>query len=301
MKRIISFLLILTIILSAGMTAFADSSDSTKARAVIGIDLSDENVASVYQNFGISRGTVPEFRMTNAMERQYLEGYVDSSIIGTKSISCVYVEIKDDGSGMDVSTSNVTWCTAEMYMAALATAGITDAKIIVTSPYAVSGTAALVGIYWAYEDITGQKLSETAKMVSTQELTVTGNLAEEVGNMNAVDIVDDLKLMLDETSNMTDEEIRNEIVSIAAQYSVSLTDKQISQLISLCRSLEEVKDDDAALTKKVQDVQSTLKKVQGASTKVSEAIQTTKKAVESVKSFFTKISDILGFNNSPAE
>lgn len=300
MKKSLSLLLALVLLLSCGSFAFADgNSGAGNTRAVVGIDLTEDQVNSVYANFGVNRGSVPEFRMTNAMERQYLDGYVDSSIIGTKSISCVLVTLKSDGSGMNVSTSNVNWCTPNMYISALATAGITDADIIVTAPVEVSGTAALVGIYWAYEDITGHKLSEAAKLVSTQELTVTGNLAEEIGSMDASDIVNDLKLMLNETENMTDDEMKKEIIDIAAQYNVSLTEKQIGQLISLCRSLEEVKDDDNALISRVQQVQSTLNKVKDAKTKVTGFVDTVTKAVESVTSFFTKIADILGFNNSP--
>ena len=37
------------------------------------------------------------------------------------------------------------------------------AKVIVSAPFAVSGTAALTGVYKAYEDITGQSLSSLAK------------------------------------------------------------------------------------------------------------------------------------------
>ena len=298
-KKIISFVLFLALMNSLCICGYADTQNNSKARAVIGLDLTDEQIEGVYQYFGFPRGTVPEFRMSNEMERQYLEGYVDSSVIGTRSISCVYIELKDDGSGMEISTNNITWCTSEMYMSALATAGITDAKIIVTAPVPVSGTAALTGVYWAYEDITGNKLSETAKLVSTQELTITGDLAEEIGNMNAVDIVDDLKLMLDETATMTDEELAEEIRAIANEYNVVLTDKQVEQLITLCRSLESVREDDDALIQRVQNVQDTLKKLKETTSKVEGFVEKTKKAVESVRSFFNRISGIIGFDNSP--
>ena len=147
MKRIVSLILVLMLILSLGGTAFADN---TQSRAVIGADLTAEQVAQVYSAFGVQQGTVPQLLVTNAEERQYLEGYVDSSIIGSRSISCVYVELLGSGAGMNVTTSNITWCTPEMYIQALATAGITDARIIVAAPFEVSGTAALTGIYKAY-------------------------------------------------------------------------------------------------------------------------------------------------------
>lgn len=268
--------------------------DVENARAVIGAQTleSEEQTNIVYTAFGITRGSVKEMTVTNAEERAYLEGYVDSSLIGTRSVSCVYVELLPDGSGMDVSTANITWCTPEMYMAALATAGITDARIIVASPFEVSGTAALTGVYKAYEDITGLKLDDLAKLVSTQELTITGELAEEIGNMDSTGIVNDLKLMLDETVKMSDEELRNEINAIAAQYNVKLTESQINQLIELCRSLEGLDGD--ALKQRVEEVQGTLKKVSDAKTKVVGFVEKAKKVVTSVKSFFEKIKGIIG-------
>lgn len=266
--------------------------DNNQSRAIIGADLDYDQIISAYDAFGVTRGTVAELTVTNAEERSYLEGYVDPAIIGTHSISCVYVELLPEGSGMDITTSNITWCTPEMYISALATAGITDAKIIVAAPFEVSGTAALVGVYKAYEDITGNKLSDLAKAVSTQELTITGDLANEIGSMDSTAIVNDLKLMLDETKQMTDDELRSQIIAIAQQYNVTLNDSQINQLISLCRSLEGL--DGAALLTRVQDIQNTLKKMSETKTKVVGFVQNVKKAVDSVAGFFNKIKGIIG-------
>lgn len=293
MKKMISFILILTMVLSMGAVAYADTTEEpTQSRAVIGADLTEEQVAAVYNLFGVKRGDVVELTVTNAEEREYLEGYVDSAIIGTRSISCVYVELLGEGAGMDVTTSNITWCTAEMYISALATAGVTDAKVVVAAPFEVSGTAALTGVYKAYEDMTGKKLDDLAKLVSTQELTITGELANEIGSMDSTAIVNDLKLMLTETQNMSDEEIKQQIVQIAGRYNVSLTDKQIQQLISLCRSLEGL--DTESLRARVEEVQSTLQKVSDAKTQVVGFVEQVKKVVTSIKSFFEKIGDIIG-------
>lgn len=293
MKKMISFFLILTMVLSMGAVAYADTTEEpTQSRAVIGADLTEEQVAAVYNLFGVKRGDVVELKVTNAEEREYLEGYVDSAIIGTRSISCVYVELLGEGAGMDVTTSNITWCTAEMYISALATAGVTDAKVVVAAPFEVSGTAALTGVYKAYEDMTGKKLDDLAKLVSTQELTITGELANEIGSMDSTAIVNDLKLMLTETQNMSDEEIKQQIVQIAGRYNVSLTDKQIQQLISLCRSLEGL--DTESLRARVEEVQSTLQKVSDAKTRVVGFVEQVKKVVTSIKSFFEKIGDIIG-------
>ena len=288
MKKIFSLLLALLLVAGMAVPAYADVNQS---RAVIGADLSDEQVEAVYGMFGIRRGDAIELKMTNAEERTYLEGYVDNSLIGTRSISCVYVELLPEGSGMSVTTSNINWCTGEMYISALATAGITDANIVVAAPFEVSGTAALSGVYKAYEDMTGKKLDDLAKLVSTQELTVTGELAAQIGAMDSTAIVNELKLMLDVTQTMSDDEIRAQIREIAGRYNVNLTNTQVEQLLSLCRSLEGL--DAESLKARVEEVQGTLQKVSDAKTKVVGFVQGVKKVVDSVSGFFDKIRDII--------
>lgn len=264
MKRIISIILVLAML--GASFCFADGSDNS--RAVIGADLSESEIETVYKSFGIDRGDVKELSVTNENERHYLEGLVDDSVIGTKSISCIYIEALDEGEGMDVSVNNVNWCTPDMYINAMVTAGISDANVIISAPFEVSGTAALTGIFLAYEDITGKELSETAKIVGTQELTVTAELAEQIGSADSTAIVNALKLILDETKNMTDEQLRQQIIDIAAEYDVTLTDSQIDQLISLCRSMEKL--DVSELKAKVEQVQQYLKDIANVKTTVKQ-------------------------------
>ena len=289
MKKSFSFLLMLLLLFSFGASALAYGNQS---RAVIAADLTEEQIAQVYQAFGVQRGSVIELRVTNQEERQWLEGYVDPSLIGSRAISSVYVELLPSGSGMDVSTHNITWCTPAMYMSALATAGITDAKIVVAAPFEVSGTAALTGVYKAYEDMTGKKLDDLAKLISTQELTITGDLASEIGSMDSTAIVNDLKLMLDETKNMSDAQLRQTILQIAGEYGVNLSDKQINQLISLCRSLEKL--DTEALRMRVEDVQGTLNKVSGAKMEADGFLGGVMIVIDSIGSFLDRIGRFLG-------
>jgi len=287
MKKIICFMLCFIILASLGTVAFADTVDS---RVVLGADLNEEQIKSVYNMFSINQGSATELKITNAEEREYLEGFVDSAIIGTRSISCVYVELRGEGEGMSITTSSINWCSPEMYISALATAGITDARIEVAAPVEVSGTAALTGIYKAYEDMTGQKLDNIAKLVSTQELTITGELAAQIGSIDSTSIVNELKLMLDETAKMSDEEIKSQIIYIASQYDVTLTEGQIQQLIDLCRSLEKLDGD--ALKARVEEVQQTLTKLANAKTKVVGFVDNVKKVVTSIAEFFERIKGI---------
>ena len=264
-----------------------------EARAVVGADISAEQTAIVYKSFGIDEGSVTELTVTNDEERKYLDGLVDASIIGTKSISCVYLEVLGDGEGLDVSVTNISWCTKEMYVNALVTAGVDNAKLIVTSPISgISGTAALTGIYKAYEDITGQPLDEIAKIAGTQELVVTSELADQIGSYDAVTIVNELKKVLAETANLTDDEVKAEIKRIAQENNISVTDGQVDQLLSLCRSLEKLDPDQ--LKAKVEQMQATVKKLAAAQSTIKEIGESLKTFFENVGKF---LSNIFSKNN----
>ena len=117
-----------------------------------------------------------------------------------------------DKAGTSVELKNINYCTKEMYLSALETAGITDARVMISAPYAVSGTGALTGIYKAYEDITGKSLSELAKLAGAEELVLTGELSEYIGSREATEIIRELKKTLDRAQGMTDEEVKEEDV-----------------------------------------------------------------------------------------
>lgn len=285
--------ILMLIALFAGLPSAPAFADAEMRRTVIGADLDDSQIETVYRSFGIERGTVPELRLTNAEERAALAGSLDEAVIGTRAISCVYFELLPEGSGLLVRTENISFCTAEMYRNALRTAGITDAKMIVAAPFSVSGTAAMAGVYKAYEDMTGESLNTDAKTAGTQELTVTGELADELGSDDsAQSIIGELKAMLSETSGMTDDEIRETIRSIADEHNVRLTETQVQQLLDLCRALEKL--DPERLSQSAEDAKNTLQKMEDAKEKVGGFLQTVKRAFESMKSLFEKLAELTG-------
>ena len=253
------------------------------------------------------RGSVPELKVTNAEERSYLEGIVSESIIGSRSISCIYIKLLGENSGLTVSTNNITWCTQDMYRSALMTAGIYDAEVRVGAPFPVSGTAALTGIYKAYEDITGQKLSEEAKAAAADELVITAELAdaleeagipvpensdqlaEQVAQADAVAIVNELKLILDETQTMSDDELRIQIINIASQYGYTISDEYIEKLISLCRSMEGLSISE--LTEKVEQFKAGVATVKQYADTVQEYTQKAVTFGQKVSGFFESVVD----------
>lgn len=233
LKKVIGLILAVGILFGFSSTVFAGD-----VRIAIGADNSESQLATVYKMFGVARDKNLEVVVTNSDEREYLQGLVPDSKIGKNALSCVYIE-QTDGDGIDITINNINWCTATMYKNALATAGITDARVIVAAYKPVSGTGALTGIYKAYEELTGKKLDKGAKDVAIEELILTGNLKDLLGD-DAEKIIADLKAQLGKTKNMTDDEVRALIAEVAAKYNVTIDAAATEQILQLIRKFNEL-------------------------------------------------------------
>ena len=289
MKKIICILLALLMIAGLGASALASGNVGVgEQRVVIGADLNAEQRAIVYSHFGLVPGAVPELTVTIQEERAHLQGLVPDSVIGSRSISSVYIITTAPGTGLDITINNITWLTREIYVNALTTAGITDARVTITAPFPVSGTAALTGIYKAFEDITGEALPEEAKLVGIEEAIITGELANELGDSEDIAaLINQLKLIMDEIRDMSDEQVRNEIRYIADQLDLYLTADQIEQILQLARRLQYL-DFDA--------LQGTLESIAGNLGRLAELTQTTQGFFASIGEFFSNLGEtVSGF------
>ena len=287
MKRFMAFLTV-AVLLSCLCPAYALS--GVNERVVLGADLTEEQIVGIYSDFGVERGSMRELTVNNSEEREMLGGVASESAIGTLSLSCVYMKLLDEGSGSSVERHNIDWCTEAMYRSALETAGIRDVKIIVSAPFPVSGTCALVGIYKAYEDITGEELDEAAKALGAEELFLTGELAEELGSYDASTLVEGLKDVLSTTKGMSDEEIIAEIRRLADDYHVKLTDGQVLQLLELCRKLETL--DEEALAEKVEEAKEAVGKLAELREKAEDLRSRLEAGREKISSFSEKLLEI---------
>ena len=135
MKKTISLILAalfgVCLIMPAAMAATIAPGEQ---RITMGADLSDAQCASIYEFFGVERGTIKELTVTNSEERSYLEGLIPDERLGRVALSCVYITVLDAGSGIKVETNNINWCTEQMYINAMITAGIADASVKVSAP-----------------------------------------------------------------------------------------------------------------------------------------------------------------------
>lgn len=258
-------------------SGFALAEGDYQERVTVGKDLSAAQKEKVYEYFGIAQGSVPELEITIDEEKAYVGNLVPADKIGSRSLSSVYLKTREEGAGISVQTYNINWVTSEMYIAALGTAGIPDADIIVAAPTPVSGTAALAGLFKAYEDITGTKLDADAKNVATEELITTGNLGDVLGSEEATQLVNELKKILDEIKGKNADEVRTIVLRVAGEMNVELTDDQVDQLVQLAMKISQLNIDPEQLLKNAQDLQSAMDKLS--------------KAQDNVGGFFQKVGD----------
>ena len=237
---------------STGADTTAEVSDSTDAVVItendkpylaLGSDLTEEQKNTVLGYMGIDPAALENYDVVyinNQEEHQYLDSYMDSSAIGTKSLSSVVITKADKGSGINISTYNINYCTVGMYKNALATAGVTDANIIVAGPFQLSGTAALVGIFKAYEEMTGNQIEEEIVDAALNELVTTGELNKSIdGDPESVEaLIAELKEKLANGDLDTEEDIREAINELAKKYELSLSEDDIKTLIELIDALK---------------------------------------------------------------
>ena len=210
-----------------------------KPYLALGADLSDDQKNTVLSLMGINPANLANYNVTyvtNAQEHQYLDSYVDSSKIGSKSWSSVVIVKRKKGNGLNISTNNITYCTVGMYKNALTTAGITDADIIVAGPKPISGTAALVGIFEAYEAMTGEAVQDNVVDAALNELVVTGELEASIQGLTDQEVeefIAYIKSLIAE-KGLTDEKSINEAIDEACdKYGVTLSDDERQKIVDL--------------------------------------------------------------------
>ena len=214
-----------------------------KPYLALGADLTADQQHTVLSYMGIEAADFDKYEVvdvSNAEEHQYLDSYVPKKQIGTKALSSVLVSLADSGNGLKVSTYNINYCTAGMYKNALATAGVEDANVIVAGPFPLSGTAALVGTFEAYEKLTGKELDESVVDAAMDELVTTGDLEQSIdGDSNDVEaMIADLKGQIASGKIKTPEEIEQAIEKLADKYDLKLSDDDKQKLLGLMKKLQ---------------------------------------------------------------
>lgn len=235
MKKLF-ILLMLVLMFASPIHSFADVSEGDMI-ITLGENLSDQQ-----KNMLLAEMNAPNdaqiITVSNQEEHQYLGNYVAKSLIGTKAISSSATTIAPKGSGISVKTNNITWVTNEMFVNALITAGVKDAKIYITAPVAVSGTAALTGIIKAYEISADKTIPEAVKQAANQEMVETAKLGDSIGEKNAAALIAKVKSEMAKNKPQNDEELRKMIEHAAKELSVNLNENEMQRLIDFFNKLK---------------------------------------------------------------
>lgn len=291
-KRISALLICSSIVLGSITPAYADGANVV----TLGTNLSAEQKQMVLNYFGVKENEVVILEVNNQEERKYLEGVATEAQLGTRTYSCAYVQPTSKGNGLNVKTVNLTYVTSSMIASTLTTCGITDANVIAMTPLSggVSGTGALTGIMKAFEDATGKPLDEEKKEIASEELVITGDLGENIGQDKATGVINDIKTEIIKNNTQDNIQIADTINNITNNYNVTLTPKQQEKLESLMTKVSEQDYD----YKEMKDALNSVKDVVNEKlNSIGEKVPTT--LINSVKQWFTRIGDWFAnlFNN----
>ncbi len=224
----------------------------------LGADLTEDEKNTVLNLLGVDPANLDQYMVvtiTNADEHAYLDSYLDSGVIGTRALSSVVVEKKEEGTGIQVKTSNITYCTTGMYQNALATAGLADAEIRVAGPFNISGTAALVGAMKAYGEMTGQTISADNADAATEELVTTSELGETIGDQDKAEALIGAVKDAVVSADVTDpEEIETIIADTADELNIQLSDSDKAKIRQLMEKISTLDLDVNSLKAQAKDL-----------------------------------------------
>lgn len=160
--------------------------------------------------------------------------------------SCALVDLTEQGNiKVTADTSKITTVTAEMYISALKSAGITHGHIYVTSPVQASGESALAGIMNSYEQATNIQIPDTVKEAANKEIYTEAEIVEK-DNVSAdqlTNMVDNVKKTV-EDKNVTDHKtIVNIIYNYTENNNIQISNSSIENLATSIQGTQSVKGD----------------------------------------------------------
>lgn len=240
-KRYFTFFVLFAFLLSGG-GASVSKADSVAVEPYIsfGEDLTDSEKDTVMELLEISEEELEDYEVvevSNEEEHEFLDEYMEASVIGTRALSSVKIEEADAGSGISVETHNISYCTEEMYTNALVTAGISDADVTVAGPFQLSGTAALIGAMKAYEVMTGEEIDAEQADTAMNELVFTGEMGNEIGMEEAAELVALVKHKVVEEGLESEDEIVDAIDESCKELGVDLSEERKEELLALMNKI----------------------------------------------------------------
>ena len=228
--------------------------------------------------------------VTNEEEHQYLDEYLDASIIGTRALSSVVIVKRDKGDGIHISTKNISYCTIGMYKNALATAGLEDADVIIAGPFPLSGTAALIGAMKAYADMEDTQIDTQSLDAAMNEIVVTGELNESLGeDVKTEEFIAYVKQRVVEGGLKSRDKIEEVIAKACDQFEISLNENEKEQITALMQKIGSLDIDVDSLLEQAGSIYDSIREMEESGGFLSKIAAFFKQLLESVVQFFQNL------------
>lgn len=240
-KKLAMTIGILTCI-SIPTTAFADIHGEYPSGEILsfGSDLSDsqeaqlrkyfkapDNIEAIYVD---SKMALKQFGLDEKELANFTGGWYSSA----------YVKLLQKENGVTVNSSNLTLVTNDMLANALITSGILNAEVTASAPFEVTGESALAGILAGAENIMGGELSTSNKKAAQEEIDVSLDLAEEIGDTEASAIINEVKTAVIKDKPSNEKEIKEIIEKVEKKYDVDISATIQNNMVTLMSNINDL-------------------------------------------------------------
>lgn len=266
--------------------------EKDKPYLALGANLNDEQRNTVLSLMGVDPANLDQYQVvtvTNEEEHQYLDEYLDASIIGTRALSSVVIVKRDKGEGIHISTKNISYCTVGMYKNALATAGLEDADVIIAGPFPLSGTAALIGAMKAYADMEEEEIDTESLDAAMNEIVVTGELNESLGDdVQTEEFIAYVKQKVVEGGLESKEKIQQVLAEACDKFEISLSDSEKERITALMQKIGSLDINIDSLLEQAGSIYDSLKDMESSSGILSKIAAFFRELLEAIINFFSR-------------
>ncbi len=133
--------------------------------------------------------------------------------------------------------------------------------------------------------------TRVAEQIRTQGTDLWEGFRAVISEIDVEELMTRLKNTFQGTRDLTDEQLREKIRTVAEETHLDLTDAQVDRLVKLCRQLEKLNIDD--LRQKVEDWRSNTEKLEDIKDTAEDVGESAGSFFRSVKTFFQRVGDLV--------
>lgn len=297
-KRMTTGFLSMSILIGMGIgskSVYADTHGEYPSGEILALggDLSDSQKADMRKYFKVSDDMDAIYVTTDVAVKALGLSDEEAKNVTGGWYSSAYVKLNNKETGVKVTAKNLTLVTNDMLANALITSGIYNADVSAYAPFEVTGESALAGILAGAENIMGTNLPKENKEVAQEEIGVSTDLADEVGQTEAAAIINDIKSAVIEQKPKTDKDIKAIVDNIAGEYSVDITEDMEAQIVSLMSKIKNLDIDYSEVKNTLDKTASKLKDELAALGKSLNDSGFFEKVIDWLKNAFEALKDMI--------